>query len=557
MNLEKHSIQLLQEHIIDQIKAGEVIERPSTLIKEIIENSIDAGSKNISIEIQQNGLDFISIEDDGHGIEPNDLPLAFCRHATSKIARFEDLYSLSSYGFRGEALASIASISRVSCDTKTTAKSGMYRIEGGETLLHEVSENLNKFTGTKLFIKDLFYNTPARMKFIQSATTEKNKIKKILNAFLLTNPQVSFDIKWDLSDKEFFEAVAPNEFKRRIGDSLFRNKNVEFYDNENSYDGVNTQIYLTKDSSKGNAHKQNYIFINNRYVQDVQLHKIILNSALGLWPDGESGSYIAKISIPSDELDVNVHPNKTIIKFFKPGKVLSLVSSTVKQIVTEQALKNTREAPPQVQNSFMSESSSVRDFSYGEFEFSSEERTQSYFDTLHGNISETQTKLFEMIKRFKKFCLVEYSGDLYILNLNKLIKTDLNDIISNLEPSDSIPLLVSKPIKLSESISASSMEKLSNMGFDCDLVNSNSLLVRSFPKSLQNYPYLKMLELMIEIKGFKLNDLERIDFEKIGFDQFSDHYISEVILKKTLTELLKSESITPLLESQLEKLHGY
>ncbi|MBT4791013.1 MAG: DNA mismatch repair protein MutL, partial [Halobacteriovoraceae bacterium] len=215
-------INLLPEHIIDQIKAGEVIERPSTLIKEIIENSVDANSTKIEIHLRENGLELISIIDNGFGISHQELPLAFCRHATSKINHFEDLYHLSSYGFRGEALASIASISRVTCESQTKNGWGLIKISGGETLTYQHEAQANTETGTQLFIKDLFYNTPVRMKFIQSKTSEKNHLKKILNSFLLTQYQIEFSIKWDDKEKEYYQPrTNPAD---RIKDVLFKNK---------------------------------------------------------------------------------------------------------------------------------------------------------------------------------------------------------------------------------------------------------------------------------------------------------------------------------------------
>src|SRR5690606_27531427 len=158
---------------------------PSTLLKEIIENSIDANSKNIQLQILDNGMELISLEDDGEGIAYDELPLAFARHATSKIHQFEDLYNLYTYGFRGEALASIASISRITCESTTEKETSRFKIEGGEVLSHIKDEKRNHESGTKLYIKDLFYNTPVRLKFLQSKTSEKNQIKKILNSFLL------------------------------------------------------------------------------------------------------------------------------------------------------------------------------------------------------------------------------------------------------------------------------------------------------------------------------------------------------------------------------------
>lgn len=557
MKSPQNSIHLLQEHIIDQIKAGEVIERPSTLIKEILENSIDAGSKNISIEIVQNGLDLIAIEDDGHGIPPQELPLAFCRHATSKISRFEDLYTLHSYGFRGEALASIASISKVRCDTQTPKESGIFKIEGGQSLLHEFNESISSSTGTKLFIKDLFFNTPARMKFIQSATTEKNKIKKIVNAFLLTNPEVNFTVKWDNHDKMFFDSVGEDNFEKRISDALFKSRSLQFHHNQNSYDGIATEVYLTHESSKGNAHKQNYIFINDRYVQDPQLHRIILNSAQDLWYEGESGSYIIKIHIPSDEIDVNVHPNKTVIKFFKPGKVFSLISSTIKQIAQEKSLQENHSIETSTtQKEMLDTESTTNSFKYKEFNFSSEEQTQNYFETLHGQSKEEEkSKIFQILRRYSSFCLVDYSNDLYILKLKELVRSDITKILNNLDSSDIVPLLVSKPISLTKSFKKDNITLLSDFGFDCDLLNNQSILLRSFPKSFQNYPYISMVETLLHSRNLTATDIINFDFKHIGFDFIEDYHIAELILKNNLSRALEENILIPVTEKDLVKIY--
>lgn len=180
-DLVSSRIHLLPEHLVDQIKAGEVIERPANLIKEILENSLDAEAKNISIHLVGGGMELIALEDDGRGMSFADLPYAFCRHATSKIDKFEDLYNLGSYGFRGEALASIASIARVTCvshPSDPAIAGGRIVINAGETQSHQSLESDQQ--GTSLFIKDLFYNTPARLKFIKSMTSEKNALRRTL-----------------------------------------------------------------------------------------------------------------------------------------------------------------------------------------------------------------------------------------------------------------------------------------------------------------------------------------------------------------------------------------
>src|SRR5690606_11605816 len=172
------------------------------------ENAVDAGATQIELTLKNNGLDLISLKDNGHGMKFEDLPLAFSRHATSKISRFEDLYKLHSFGFRGEALASIAAISKLQCvsqtaDSKTASE---LRIEGGQTLYHGERQTGTGGHGTELLIQDLFFNTPARLKFIQSQQAEKTFIRKIIFAFILSRPEIEFQIKIDEADKDIYPA---------------------------------------------------------------------------------------------------------------------------------------------------------------------------------------------------------------------------------------------------------------------------------------------------------------------------------------------------------------
>jgi len=196
LSIHNPSIEILPEHIIDQIKAGEVLERPASLIKELIENSLDAGSTEIHLHLIENGMDLLSIEDNGHGMTFKNLPYAFLRHATSKLKTFEDIYRLHSFGFRGEALASVASSARLTCTTQPqdlSLEGGKITINGGHTEL--LIAQRSSTPGTSIFIKDLFFNTPARLKFIKSKTSEKSALKKIIYSFVLSNPQVTFTIK--------------------------------------------------------------------------------------------------------------------------------------------------------------------------------------------------------------------------------------------------------------------------------------------------------------------------------------------------------------------------
>ena len=552
------TIQLLPEHIIDQIKAGEVIEKPSTLLKEILENALDAGATSIDLHIGNNGLDYIHLIDNGHGIEAEQLPLAFCRHATSKIERFEDIYRLHSYGFRGEALASIASISKVTCETQTKTESGQIKIEGGETISHQSEAYESQATGTKLFIKDLFYNTPVRMKFIQSKTSEKNQLNKIIDSFLLLNPSVNFSIKWDQGEKDFFPAVSLENPTQRYQEVLKKRGQLSFHENSNHYDGVQFQVYLSKESSRGNAHKSQFLFINDRYVQDIQLHKIILNSAAPLWPEGETGHYIAFINVPADEIDVNIHPNKTVVKLFKAPKVFSIVSSTIKQMA---ATLKPISAPSkdEVMSFSFNNNSYSKEIQYKSFNFNDESTSKQYFESLHQNqqidlSNDLNHPQLRILKRYRQVSFIQIEKDLFLIKDKQLAKYHLKSILRDLnKDSEIVPLMISRPLEDSSNRAPKNLSYFSKLGFELDQIE-NKILLRSFPKEIQHYPYLKLLQDNLYISN-EIKSILDLDLSSLDDYQYTQDYIFQIINQIGLMTLIESQILKKIQEKDLLSLY--
>ena len=332
------SIRPLPGYLIDQIKAGEVIERPASLIKEILENSLDAHGKTVNLTIEKGGLDLIAIEDDGHGMSYEDLPFAFERHSTSKISKFEDLYQLHSFGFRGEALASISSVSRLKCTTRPLSggSGGQITIEGGKRLsLLPLSPHTGRF-GTFLAIRDLFYNTPARLKFTKSKTVEKVAIKKVLFSFLINHPEVAFTIKWDDREKEVYPALSKGQIEKRIRQIFFTKKS-----SRNSSDSSLLEVhhsfghyfvhgYVSSQSSPGHSNKNQFLSVNGRTFTCRSLHTAVLRAMPPLWPEGHTGPYAICLTVPKNEMDVNVHPNKMQVKFEDNALLFSLITMAIK-----------------------------------------------------------------------------------------------------------------------------------------------------------------------------------------------------------------------------------
>lgn len=328
------SIKLLSEDTIQKIAAGEVIENPYSVIKELVENSIDSGATTIKVEIKNAGKKEIMISDNGCGIEENEIELAFTKHATSKLNNFEDIYSILSFGFRGEALASISSISKVDINTRTkNSEFGIHCFIENTKIKRKNKIGMN--FGTTIYIRDLFYNVPIRKKFLKSDAYESSIITTLMNSFALSNPNISF--KYIKDSKVVFETTGKNQLKDNIKyifkDVFYKNlMAVDINDSDYKIYGYisNNHFY------KGSRNCQ-YLFVNGRYIFDEKIRNIIEKSISTLIPKGKFPSFVIFIEVNPSLIDINVHPNKRKIKFIFEDKLLNLLNNNITDIV----LKNT------------------------------------------------------------------------------------------------------------------------------------------------------------------------------------------------------------------------
>lgn len=572
-------IHLLPEHLIDQIKAGEVIERPASIIKEVIENSLDAGATKIDIQIRDNGLELISIEDNGHGMGFEDLPYAFCRHATSKIERFEDIYSLYSFGFRGEALASMSSIARITCTSipkDEPQNGGKIVIHAGQTVAHTPYQSGKH--GTSLYIKDLFYNTPARLKFIKSKTSEKSSLKRIIYAFILSNPDVTFSIKWDDKEKEIYKGHIENE-ERRVKDILFKKGTNESESTlisiAGEYEEYSIKGYSSLVSSRGNAGKSHYLFINGRLFTDRQIHQTLLRNLEKIWAPGESGHYFIMIKVPPNAVDVNVHPNKTQVKFFKPSIVFSLVSAATKKGIED--FKATYKGQ---QNNLLSSLQSEQKNLFSD----DEQREQSLLDfyqtpfrmaiDLQNNnqdssnnipsynsdnsINTDHTRLTSNFSLFKND-----QGQIHLINIGHLIGHYIAYHIEKypiVNESDTTPLLISEPYQLNKGQNDEKLQELINFGFEIDRLDEEIVALRTIPSYLDELPIRETLSPLFE----NIDNLKEITAENLCF-YFRNEYsflshcsligeIRSIISKLGFAYFVEKKAIVALTNSTLEKL---
>lgn len=325
-------INLLDQHTSNKIAAGEVVERPSSVVKELIENSIDANSKNITIEIEDGGIQLIRVIDDGDGIYKDDIEKAFLPHATSKIKTVEDIYNINTLGFRGEALPSIASVSKVNFKTRTIEDNFGYQLlldAGVKTTFSEIG--INK--GTTMEVRDLFFNVPARKKFLKSSSREGSLISDIVLRIALSNPNISFKLfsNGKKAINTYGDGSLSNVIRSIYGKSIYENiLKFEYED-----DTISIYGYIGKeDIARGSRNNQS-IFVNNRYIKNKTIVAAVENAFKSFSTVNKFPFFVLFINVPSENIDVNIHPTKAEIKFKDERLIFKRVFDTV-----HTALKN-------------------------------------------------------------------------------------------------------------------------------------------------------------------------------------------------------------------------
>ena len=334
MSLNKE-IKLLENNLINKIAAGEVIERPASIVKELVENSIDAFSKNIIIEIKNGGTSFIKIQDDGIGIEKNQIKKAFLRHATSKLEKIDDLDSILTLGFRGEALASIASISMVEMSTKTKNEEigNKITIEGGKIISEEEIASLQ---GTTFIVKNIFFNTPARRKFLKKDSVEGGYVSEIVNRLALAHPNISFT--YINNGVEILRTTGDGDLKNTVfyiyGREICK-KLIPINAIKNGFK-ISGLIGIPE-LSRGNRSYENF-FINGRYIKSSVVQSAIEEGYEGKLMVGKFPVFIINMSVPQNTVDVNVHPTKLEVRFEDENFIHNFLCDAIEKTLKNQVL---------------------------------------------------------------------------------------------------------------------------------------------------------------------------------------------------------------------------
>lgn len=319
-------IQLLPDHVANQIAAGEVVQRPASVVKELLENAIDADATSIKLLIKDAGKSLIQVIDNGKGMSETDARLSFERHATSKIRCAEDLFQLKTKGFRGEALASIAAIAHVELKTKQEQKElGTHlKIEGSEIVLQDV---ISTSKGTSIAVKNLFYNIPARRNFLKSNQVETRHIIDEFQRVALVHPSISFSLYHN--ENEVYRLNNCN-LRQRIVAILGKKTNEKLVPINEKTDVLELTGFVSKPEYSKRKRGEQFFFVNQRFIKNPYLHHAIVSAFDGLLSSGYHPSYFLYLTVPTNTIDINIHPTKTEVKFDNEKILYAIIRSTVK-----------------------------------------------------------------------------------------------------------------------------------------------------------------------------------------------------------------------------------
>ncbi len=328
------AINVLPPLIYNRISAGEVVEKPASVVKELIENSLDAGATKLRVEIEEGGIKKIVVSDNGSGIAKEDLPLAFLPHATSKISSVDDLDGIATLGFRGEALASIAAVSMVELSTKQEKSETGYKIEANGGEISKISE-VARLNGTTLTVNNLFYNTPVRAKFLRRPKTEEGDITNLIEKIMLSRPEIAFEYVVDGKTIYNHASGGLDEviyliYGREVHDNLLKLSSKE--------DDISVSGYIV--SPKLSRPNRNYqtLFVNGRYVEDYNVSACVGGAYESMLMKGRFPIYVIKLDLPFDSVDVNIHPNKRQVKFANQSKIWGIVRRAVEKALVSSNL---------------------------------------------------------------------------------------------------------------------------------------------------------------------------------------------------------------------------
>lgn len=538
-------IQILPDAIANQIAAGEVIQRPASAVKELVENAVDAGAKKITVIVKEGGKSFIQVTDDGKGMSETDARLSFERHATSKIRKADDLFAIRTKGFRGEALASIAAVAKVNLKTRRPedALGTQIDIEASELIRQEPC---NIPAGSVFTIKSLFYNVPARRKFLKSDAVEMRHILDEFQRIALAHPEIEFHL---YNNQSPVYQLEPGTFRQRIVQMFGANYNDRLVPVSEETDLVRISGFIVKPEFARKTRGEQFFFVNDRYIKNSYLHHAVVTAFSDLIPSESHPGYFIKLEVNPGQLDVNIHPTKTEVKFEDERFIYAILRSSIRQALgkfhiaptldfdNEPAFdiplkKNIHQVkPPQITvnpgyNPFAERPAGgfkkmegllpaeIPDFLAVQQEILMPEESRN-IQTSTG--FEEETVHLNYFQLMNKYIVVGTDQGLFVIDQHRAHERVIFDRMAEAMEKNKVASqmeLFPETLQLSAGDAAllnEMLEDLQSMGFDIEPFGTNTYLIRGVPGDAVGHQPLKLMEGLLEDfrRQQKLNRTDR------------------------------------------------
>lgn len=561
----------LSKNVINQIAAGEVIERPYSVVKELVENSIDAGATKISVEVNNECRD-LRIADNGSGIHPDDIILAFSKHATSKIKTGDDLYNISTMGFRGEALASIISISKLTCTTRTKEFDNGTKVECANSEVKQAKTGCA--IGTIMDIRDLFYNIPARLKFLKSPKTEFGYISEYIQSISLIHPEISFELKFN--GKTTLKTNTQNSQLQNIKE-LFSSEvssNLKEVLKTDKLSGLKISGYVSSPDYTRASKKDYYMYVNSRLVKCPVFQKAIDMVYRNLIGHTRYPFIVLNLEIPANDVDVNVHPTKKEVRYKNPNQIFNFIYSSINAALKSIKENDIEPEPVQeepvvipIQRAVEKKESKEVDIFVPEFstitdifnkDFGEEEKPKPKLGIVNKPATPkpapVQAKIIEqpayiqedvIIGQYKKtYILIEKENGLEIVDQHIADERYIYETLKKSKNIDCQLLFISDVIEVSPSdknLLESNMEKLTQFGYEIDFISDTEVIFRKVPQILSKVSPKDILSDILEnISGDIDNIEDRILITTsckaaVKANTYLNHYQMEEIIRNWRT----------------------
>ena len=507
-------ISLLPEHVANQIAAGEVVQRPSSVVKELLENSIDANSRNIIVNIQDAGKSYIQILDNGIGMTRKDAELCFERHATSKIKNANDLFKIKTKGFRGEALASISAVSQVELITKTKNDELGYKINIQGSKISNTAE-VTSSLGTSVVVKNLFFNIPARRSFLKSNQVEFRHIIDEFHRVALIHNQIHFELNHN--NAEIFHLKATSR-RQRIVDIFGKKFDERLVPVNEETEILKINGFVQKPEFAKKTKHQQFFFVNDRYIKSPFLNHSILSAFEGLLVQGYKPGYFLFLNVPTEQIDINIHPTKTEVKFEDEHSLYALLKSAVKHSLGQYSVsptldflsdksmnisnlkENTRPNSPRVSvdhnfNPFSNQIEDKKSFLFND------EPSNTFENSLFDTNEIIPTESFQL---YNKYIFYQMNNQVYLVNQNRASQRVVYERqIEFIDKSDFKIQKLVNPITLSLdkyqiSVLDENNDLLLKYGFEFSYSSNSEVKIISIPDFFINIDVVQFLKTLLE-----------------------------------------------------------